>query len=236
MSSRADLLRHPPHLPLVAPSILSADFARLGDECTAALEAGADLLHLDVMDGHFVPNLSMGPALCASLRKALPEVVLDVHLMVTDPASYLGHFADAGADVFTFHIEAVAEPLPLIEAIRSRGMLAGLALNPDTPVERVLPWIESVDLMLVMSVFPGFSGQRFISDVLGKARVLHERLGPTKRLEIDGGVSPATAEACRDAGCDLLVAASAIFHAPAYAPPIDAIRGYSHPVSSGASR
>ena len=216
----------------VAPSILSADFARMGEDCQAALKAGGDLLHLDVMDGHFVPNLTMGPAMCASLRKRFPKICLDVHMMVRDPLLFVKAFAEAGASNYTVHVEAVSDPTEVADEIHRAGMTAGLAINPPTNVERILPHIAAFDMILIMSVNPGYSGQAFIPEVLEKARRVKPMLRADQRLEVDGGVHATTAPLCREAGCDVLVAASAIFGAKshrAYAKVISELRGGDSP-------
>lgn len=210
---RRSPIKYPARLPMVAASILSADFAKMGEECPAILAAGADALHVDVMDGHFVPNLTMGPDMVRAVRRACPIAPIDVHLMVTDPAQYVDAFIQAGADHITFHVEVVqgVKVGELIARIRDAGATAGLAINPPTAVEAILPHIEAADLALVMSVNPGFSGQKFIPAVLDKVRAIADRLQPDQRLEMDGGLNPKNIEDVLDAGCDLIVAASAIF-------------------------
>lgn len=212
----SDLFRRPDALPLVAPSILSSDFAHLAAECGQVLKAGADLLHVDVMDGHFVPNLTFGPALVNSLRRALPEAFLDVHLMVEDPGKFVGPFIEAGADHVTFHVEAIglAGCVDLAERVRSLGATAGACLNPPTPAEAVLPDVGAFDLVLVMSVNPGFGGQAFIPETLEKTAAVAAALRPDQRLEMDGGIGAENAAQVRAAGCDVLVAGSSVFGRP----------------------
>ncbi|HXQ53416.1 MAG TPA: ribulose-phosphate 3-epimerase [Stellaceae bacterium] len=213
----------------IAPSILSADFARLGEEVRAIAAAGADYIHIDVMDGHFVPNLTIGPAVVKALRghTALP---FDVHLMISPADPYVEAFAEAGADIITVHPEAGPHLRRTVELVKSLGKKAGVALNPATPSDAVDYVLDTVDLVLVMTVNPGFGGQSFIASQLDKIRVLRARIDATKRaidLEVDGGIDAATARQAIAAGADVLVAGTASFKggAQSYAENIRLLRG-----------
>ena len=205
----------------LAPSILSADFADLAAEVERVADA-ADLLHVDVMDGHFVPNLTIGPVVVSALRKHT-DLFLDCHLMIDNPAVLLEDFADAGADRCIVHIE-LGDPRPLFEEMRQRNVGVGLVLNPETDVEAVLPYLDEIDLLLVMSVNPGWGGQGFIPEVLDKVRIARKVIddrGLDVEIEIDGGINVTTAPAAAEAGVDILVAGSAVFGDP---DPLEAAR------------
>lgn len=197
----------------LAPSLLAADFSRVGEELRAAEAGGADLIHVDVMDGHFVPNLSLGPLVVEACRR-VTTLPLDVHLMITEPERYIGSFADAGADLITVHAEATPHVHRALELIRERGVKAGLALNPATPLAVLHEVLPQLDLVLIMSVNPGFGGQTFLEESLRRlreARRLIDAHRPACLLEVDGGINQETAPRVCSAGADVLVAGSAVF-------------------------
>jgi ribulose-phosphate 3-epimerase len=201
---------------LIAPSILAADFLRLGEQIAQVEAAGADWIHIDVMDGHFVPNLTMGPFIVEHCRRAT-RLPLDVHLMVTEPMRFVEAFVRAGANSLTVHVEANDELRPTLQKIRSLGCRAGLSLSPGTPAEAVHPYLGLVDLILVMSVEPGYAGQQFLPQVLPKIAAVRRMLDVADSsawLQVDGGLSPTTLPQVKAAGANVFVAAQAIFHHP----------------------
>jgi ribulose-phosphate 3-epimerase len=211
----------------IAPSILSADFSKLGEEILAVEKGGADYIHIDVMDGHFVPNITIGPLIVDAIRP-ITKLPLDVHLMIENPDQYIEAFAKAGADYITVHVEASRHLHRTIQNIKSYGVKAGVVLNPATPVESIQHIIGDIDMVLLMSVNPGFGGQKFIPEVLPKIRKVKEmadQKGLDIEIEIDGGVNSETAKLCMEAGANVLVAGSAIYNEEDYAKAISLIRG-----------
>ncbi|MDD4520028.1 MAG: ribulose-phosphate 3-epimerase [Alphaproteobacteria bacterium] len=209
----------------IAPSLLSADFSILGQEIKKLEKAGADLIHLDVMDGHFVPNLTVGAPVIRSLRKAT-SLPFDVHLMMTNPEDFLSAFKYAGADRLTIHVELEKDIHDLLFQIRKKGMKAGISLRPTTPIETVFPYLEEVDLVLLMSVEPGFGGQVFIPKTTQRIKELKtQRKNLPFLIEVDGGINPETALFCKNAGADILVSGNYIFNTPSYLEAIESLKG-----------
>jgi ribulose-phosphate 3-epimerase len=207
----------------IAPSILSADFARLADEIAVIESAGVSIVHLDVMDGHFVPNITIGPPVIAKLRK-YSKLVFDSHLMISEPAKYAERFVEAGVNHITFHIEASDEPEKLVDKIHQFGCTAGICLNPDTPVEAIEAVAPLCDMVLVMTVHPGFGAQQFMPEAAKKIIKVREIVGPDIRVEVDGGIDPQTAPLVVSYGADTIVAGNAIFSKPDRIAAINAIR------------
>lgn len=206
---------------LVAPSILSADFSRLAEEIQDVERGGCDVIHVDVMDGHFVPNLTIGPTVIRWIRK-VTKLPLDVHLMIEEPLRYLEDFKKAGSDWLTVHVEATKKMDETLDAVKKCGAKAGISLRPGTPLEKILPYLPKLDLVLVMTVEPGFGGQSFMPEMMEKVRALRPRFSGL--ISVDGGINPETARPSLEAGADLLVAGTAIFGEKNRAKAIDALR------------
>ena len=212
---------------IVSPSILSADFGKLGADCRMVLDAGAQMLHYDVMDGHFVPNISFGVPVLKSLHKNLPDAFYDVHLMISHPLQYAEAFIKAGATLYNFHLECEDDIQATIDAVRALGCKVGLTIKPGTAPQALAPYLDQLDLVLVMSVEPGFGGQKFMADMMPKVaqlRAMLDEVNPDCELEVDGGVDTATRDACVNAGANVLVAGSAVYKAADIPAKIKALR------------
>lgn len=211
---------------LISPSILASDFSNLESEISAMKKAGAELIHVDVMDGHFVPNITIGIPVVASLRKKT-DLVLDVHLMISDPLTYAPQFADAGADIVVFHVESDSNPKAVIDAVKAKGKKVGISVKPKTPAESVFPYLDQVDMVLVMTVEPGFGGQKFMADMCPKISAIRNecaRIGVTPDIEVDGGIDCGTIGQTVRAGANVFVAGSALFGKPDYTAAVAALR------------
>jgi len=211
---------------IIAPSILSADFSKLGDEIKEVEKAGADWIHIDVMDGHFVPNITIGPVVVKKIRH-ISNLFFDTHLMIENPIKYVKDFAEAGSDLITVHAEAIDDIKSVINEIKKYGCKAGISINPDTDVDCIEDTIPLVDLVLVMSVYPGFAGQKFIEDVVPKIKEVKKIIDSTDKkihLEVDGGITNKTSKVVIESGADALVAGSYIFKSKNYAKAIDSLK------------
>ena len=211
---------------IISPSVLSCDYGKMGAEVQRMEQSGAEWIHFDVMDGHFVPNITIGVPIVKSLKKYMNGKA-DVHLMISDPLAYVGPFAEAGADILTFHVEADSDVQATIDAIHAAGMEASLSVKPGTPAEAVFPYLKDLDMVLVMTVEPGFGGQSFMADMLPKIRAVRaeiERRGLRCEIEVDGGIDAETAKLVKEAGANVLVAGSSVFGKPDRAAALEALR------------
>lgn len=214
----------------ISPSVLASDFSKLGQEAVAMQKAGVEMLHLDVMDGHFVPNISFGAPVISKIR-SMTNLCFDVHLMISDPLRYIDDFAKAGADIITFHVESDSSIADTIECIRSHGILPGLVVKPATPVEAVFPYLDDISMVLIMTVEPGFGGQKFMADMMPKIELLKnqiERNNQRVDIEVDGGIDSTTAPIAVHSGANVLVAGSSLFSADDYAKAVHELRNSVH--------